>query len=432
MPALGDIAVARFGDDNRWHYDVLTPGTSSVLSFGTSGATQVTGMGTSDGQLPRCKLPLSVMDMNLAAPLTLTGNVISIAGAATALAMVATSGSYNDLSSRPTLGTAAAQNASAFATAAQGALAASALQPGASIPWSTLTSVPATISGFGIIDGVSTSGSYANPGWITSFAYSKLTGAPSLATVATTGAYSDLTGKPTIPSAQVNSDWNSSTGLSQILNKPTLGTAAAQNTSAFDSAGAASSAQAFSIQRANQTGTQAWGTITGTPTTIAGYGITDDTSNARAAISLTTTGTSGAAAYSSSTGVLNVPNYTYTAPARVFSTPTFSGITTAAQLSTTRDGEVCYDIDATVTISLLAGQSVTAILTYADNSAMSTNPVVVSSQVVSNSGVLGLTQINTLKVSGYIPANKFRKVTFAVTNSATAPTTLKAGQEVLV
>ena len=34
------------------------------------------------------------------------------------------------------------------------------------------------------------------------------------------GAYADLTGKPTIPAAQVNSDWNSSGGVTQILNKP--------------------------------------------------------------------------------------------------------------------------------------------------------------------------------------------------------------------
>lgn len=43
----------------------------------------------------------------------------------------------------------------------------------------------------------------------------------SLATVATSGSYNDLSNKPTIPAAQVNSDWNSSSGVSQILNKPT-------------------------------------------------------------------------------------------------------------------------------------------------------------------------------------------------------------------
>jgi hypothetical protein len=44
---------------------------------------------------------------------------------------VATSGAYNDLSGRPTLGTAAAANTGDFATAAQGAKADTAVQPGA-------------------------------------------------------------------------------------------------------------------------------------------------------------------------------------------------------------------------------------------------------------------------------------------------------------
>lgn len=89
------------------------------------------------------------------------------------------------------------------------------------------------------------------------------------------------------------------------------------------------------ILRSNHVGTQLWSTITSTPTTIAGYGITDynslwdtrfstkDTDDltegstnlyftnarARSAISLTTTGSSGPATYSSSTGVLNIPQY---------------------------------------------------------------------------------------------------------------------------
>lgn len=47
-----------------------------------------------------------------------------------------------------------------------------------------------------------------------------------LASVATTGNYTDLSGTPTIPSSQVNSDWNSNSGLSQILNRPSLATIA--------------------------------------------------------------------------------------------------------------------------------------------------------------------------------------------------------------
>ena len=44
----------------------------------------------------------------------------------------------------------------------------------------------------------------------------------SLATVATSGSYNDLTNKPSIPDPQVNSDWNATSGVARILNKPTL------------------------------------------------------------------------------------------------------------------------------------------------------------------------------------------------------------------
>lgn len=50
--------------------------------------------------------------------------------------------------------------------------------------------------------------------------------ADELATVATSGSYNDLENKPTIPAAQVNSDWNANSGVAQILNKPTLATVA--------------------------------------------------------------------------------------------------------------------------------------------------------------------------------------------------------------
>lgn len=45
-----------------------------------------------------------------------------------------------------------------------------------------------------------------------------------LSTVATTGSYNDLSDTPTIPAAQVNADWNASSGVAQILNKPTIPT----------------------------------------------------------------------------------------------------------------------------------------------------------------------------------------------------------------
>src|SRR5690606_30012190 len=57
-----------------------------------------------------------------------------------------------------------------------------------------------------------------------------------LAAVATSGAYGDLSGRPTIPAAQVPADWNATTGVARILNKPTLGTAAPANTADFATA----------------------------------------------------------------------------------------------------------------------------------------------------------------------------------------------------
>lgn len=48
--------------------------------------------------------------------------------------------------------------------------------------------------------------------------------ADDLAQVATTGNYNDLNNKPSIPAAQVNSDWNATSGVAEILNKPTIPT----------------------------------------------------------------------------------------------------------------------------------------------------------------------------------------------------------------
>lgn len=66
-----------------------------------------------------------------------------------------------------------------------------------------------------------------NSDWNSSSGLSQILNKPSLATVATSGSYNDLSNKPTIPAAQVNSDWNSSSGVSEILNKPDLSVYAA-------------------------------------------------------------------------------------------------------------------------------------------------------------------------------------------------------------
>lgn len=154
------------------------------------------------------------------------------------LALVATSGSYPDLINRPTLGTAAATASTDYATVVQGGKADTALQPAA-----VGVSVQAYSSALGTFASNGSAFYLSRSNHTGTQAASTITG---LVTVATTGAYADLTGKPT------------------------LGTAAAQNTTAFDAAGAATTAQAFAIQRANHTGTQAISTVTGLQTALDG------------------------------------------------------------------------------------------------------------------------------------------------------------------
>lgn len=77
-------------------------------------------------------------------------------------------------------------------------------------------------------------------GGVSSVGWDDITGKPDFASVATSGEYSDLNHKPQIPAktsdltndsgfitssdipAQQNADWNSNSGVSQILNKPTV------------------------------------------------------------------------------------------------------------------------------------------------------------------------------------------------------------------
>jgi len=155
---------------------------------------------------------------NLATVAT-TGDYADLTGTPT-LAPVATSGSYDDLTGTPELGSAAGADSGAFATAAQGAKADTALQPGG-------------------LATVATTG-----------AYTDLTGKPTLATVAGTGAYSDLVGRPALGTAAATSADSYATAAqgikadsavqpgslaavatsgaySSLSGKPTLGTAAA-------------------------------------------------------------------------------------------------------------------------------------------------------------------------------------------------------------
>lgn len=128
------------------------------------------------------------------------------------LAVVATSGSYTDLLNKPTIPTTTGQlvNNSGFITEETQS------------DWNESdTSSAAYIKNKPVIPAAQ-----VNSDWNASSGIARILNKPTLATVATSGSYNDLTNRPTIPAAQVNSDWNASTGVARILNKPTLATVA--------------------------------------------------------------------------------------------------------------------------------------------------------------------------------------------------------------
>lgn len=91
---------------------------------------------------------------------------------------------------------------------------------------SNLATVATTGSYDDLADKPTIPAAQVNSDWNASSGVSEILNKPTLSTVATTGDYNDLVNKPSIPSAQVNSDWNSTSGVSEILNKPTLATVA--------------------------------------------------------------------------------------------------------------------------------------------------------------------------------------------------------------
>lgn len=285
---------------------------------------------------------LALSDINLTVPYSdVTGTP--------SLATVATSGSYTDLINKPDLGTAAFEDTSVFqphSTALDELAALGTLAPDEAIRTNSSGDyVAETPSNFlSWLGGVSSSGSYSNPSWLTALAWSKVTGRPTtLAGYGITDAY-PLSGNPS--------------GF--LTSVP---------------------AQSFT-------------SLTGKPTTLSGYGITDayplsgnpsnfltgitsgqittalgytpynstnpnnyiTTAGARAAISLTTTG-SGAASYSSANGTLNVP----TPAGYAISPPVAGNALTSGTAFQPRSGGPCQ-IVVNTNVSGLVGVGGTAVI----------------------------------------------------------------------
>ena len=128
---------------------------------------------------------------------------------------------------------------------------------------------------------------------------------------------------------------------------------------------------------------------------------------ARSAISLTTTGTSGVATYSSATGVLNIPNYTYTHPAYTALTPTLTGANVLATFTTDATGHVtavttrvltAADIGAQVAgnyVTLDTAQTITGVKTVSRN-------LNISRTIEAVEDVNTILSVNTRVSSGFI------------------------------
>lgn len=196
----------------------------------------------------------------------------------TGLATVASTGAYADLTGKPTLGTASAEASGAFATASHTHVAANITD---------FNSAVTAVAGVGVIAG-GTSGQVLaknsatdyDLAWVTpagggAVAWADVTGKPSFATVSTTGAYSDLSGLPTLGTAAATAAADYATAAqgakadtaqgwgdhslagykttvvwadvgdkpaffsgdyNDLANKPTLGTASSQPSTAFATA----------------------------------------------------------------------------------------------------------------------------------------------------------------------------------------------------
>lgn len=163
-----------------------------------------------------------------------TSDLVNDSGfvSASDLSTVATTGDYNDLSNKPTIPTDYVSYLPQELTEDQKGQVRSNIGAGASSfsgDYNDLTNKPTIPS--------KTSDLVNDSGFITTETEPQFTASPAHGITSTditnwdnksdfSGSYNDLTDKPSIPAPQVNSDWNSNSGVSQILNKPSLATVA--------------------------------------------------------------------------------------------------------------------------------------------------------------------------------------------------------------
>ena len=254
VPSAGGGSSTLAGDTD---VAIVTPGNGQVLTY-NSGASKwqnqavptapVTSVNNQTGVVSLAKSDIGLANVDDTSDVnkpvsTATQTALNAKANTSSLSTVATSGSYTDLSNKPTIPTVSdATTTSKGIVQLAGDLGGTATAP--TVPGlaskepaisagttsqyyrgdKTFQTLDKTAVGLTNVDNTSDVNKPVSTA--TQTALNAKANTSSLATVATSGSYVDLTNKPTIPAAQVNSDWNANTGVAQVLNKPTLSTVA--------------------------------------------------------------------------------------------------------------------------------------------------------------------------------------------------------------
>jgi hypothetical protein len=363
---------------------------ANVLGFGIDTTMVGIPMGTGTGQIPLIPIPMASIPSVKTILDQITANT--------------TPAAYKDVSF--------------FATAAQGALAASALQSQVQSDW-TGTGLAAVLH------------------------------KPTLATVATSGAYGDLSGRPSLATVATSGSY------ADLSSKPTLGTAAAQNSTVFATSTQGTKADS-ALQSFTETDPVASLALTnhaaltttahgGIATTAQGAKADTAVQSGTAPLSVAGTAMSLAAATQSVAGSMSaadkvkldgIASWTFGSP--INATRTIQTVAAAAngwQLSSTRNATVSYSAALTTTTTIGGPSDGSVVLEVCPtNSATAASWITVNtmraSQTATLAVVLNLTSVNTSTVVGIVPAGYFVRLR-SITTSGTFSSAFISGQEIL-
>lgn len=222
--------------------------------------------------------------------------------------------------------------------------------------------------------------------------------------------------------AQVNADWTATTGVARILNKPTISTVGMTGQYG-DLSGTPSLAPVAT--------TGAYADLSGRPTIPAAQVASDWSATTGVSRILNKPVLASVATSGSYNDLQDKPTIP-TMPTRVFAmrTPT---IGTCFQLSATRDVQVSYAVDITVTLTLTGGaRGSTFLRSYSDSACSVAQQTLASGSSglpASLSVTVGLQNLGTVTLPAIVPAGAWVRI--ETSSDAGTPTfAARSGQEV--